>query len=157
MNIIITGHQTAAHRLREQPGHYDFLFITSPRMPFEWLGGEKVLEQARTAIMLQFDDIDFPMTDMTEPRREHVESALKWVPDKKNLLVACQAGISRSSATAVVLRASCMSVPEALEVLDPAVHHPNQLVIQLGETILGKTGLADAVSEWKRFRRQQIW
>ncbi len=157
MNIIITGHQRAAHRLREQPGHYDFLFITSPRMPFEWLGGEDVLKFARTSLMLQFDDIDFAMTDMTEPRHEHVESALSWAPDKSNLLIACQAGISRSSATAVVLRASCMSVPEALNILDPAVHHPNQRVIELGEQILNKPGLANAVSEWKRFRRQQIW
>lgn len=157
MNIIITGHQRAANRLREQPGHYDFLFITSPRMPFEWLGSEEVLKQARSHLMLQFDDIDSPMTDMTEPRRHHVESAVNWATDRSNLLIACQAGISRSSATAVVVRASRMSVPESLEILDPAVHHPNQLIIQLGEAILNKPGLADAVSEWKRFRRQQVW
>jgi predicted protein tyrosine phosphatase len=157
MNIIITGHQRAAIRLREQPGQYDFLFITSPRMPFEWLGSEQVLEHARSSLMLQFDDIDSPMSDLTEPQRHHVESALSWAPDKSNLLIACQAGISRSSATAVVVRASRMSVPEALEILDPGVHHPNQLIIQLGEAILDKPGLADAVSEWKRFRRQQSW
>lgn len=156
MNIIITGHPWAAQRLRDHPGHYDFLFITSPRTPFEWLGSEDVLKQARSHLMLQFDDIDFPNTDMTEPRRHHVESALSWATDKTDLLIACQAGISRSSATAVVVRASRMSVPEALEILDPAVHHPNQLIIQLGEAILNKPGLADAVSEWKRFRRQQI-
>jgi len=153
MYIIICGHHRALETVRGKPGYHDLLFITSPRDPFGLPGTETILEQVRAGLMLQFDDISGPIDDMIEPRREHVARALAWAADKSNLIVACQAGISRSSGMAVVLRAARMPVPEALQILDPAVHHPNQLVVQHGEDILGITGLADAVSEWKRYRR----
>jgi predicted protein tyrosine phosphatase len=157
MDILITGHQGALYHVREKPGYYDLLFITSPRMPFGCPGTETILEQGRSGLMLQFDDINGPFPDMTEPRREHVEAALAWSRDKSNFLVACQAGISRSSGMAVVLRASRMPITEALNILDPMIHHPNQLVVRLGEEVLGVAGLVDAVSEWKRFHRQAVW
>lgn len=155
MDICITGHHGALEAVRARPRHHDLLFITAPHTPFGLPGSETILELARAGLMLQFHDIDCPMDDMIEPRREHVAAALDWARDRSNLIVACQAGISRSSGMAVVLRAARLPVAEALQILDPAVHHPNQLVVQHGEAILGVAGLADAVSEWKRRRRSQ--
>jgi hypothetical protein len=54
----------------------------------------------------------------------------------------------------VVIAASRYSIAEALQVLKPIIHYPNQLIVELGESILAKPGLADAVREWKLWRHR---
>jgi predicted protein tyrosine phosphatase len=78
---------------------------------------------------------------------------LEWAADKTNLVVACRAGISRSSASAVVIMASRGPILDAVNVLRPEIHSPNLLIVRYGEQILGKPGLTEAVQEWKRWRR----
>jgi predicted protein tyrosine phosphatase len=151
--ILIRGHEAALELVLKQPGHFDVVYITSPSLPFIVTGSEAILDKGRSTIMVQFDDVDGPMEGFVPPRREHIAAVLDWSKDKSNFLISCRAGISRSSAMAVVILASRVPVPESLVVLDPAVHHPNPLVVQFGEEILGKAGLAEAVSEWKRFRQ----
>jgi predicted protein tyrosine phosphatase len=152
MSFLIRPHEGALALVREQPGQYDVVYITSPLFPFPVEGSETILELARSALMVQFDDVEGAMDGLAAPQRHHVASVLDWAAGKSNFLISCRAGISRSSATAVVIRASRMPIGEALEVLVPRLHYPNQLVVQHGEAILGKPGLADAVREWKHVR-----
>lgn len=152
MKFLIRSHEGALALAREQPQHYDLIFITSPHMPFPVEGCDRILELARSGLLLQFDDVDGDLEGLVAPQRAHVAAALDWARGKDNFLIACRAGISRSSATAVVIRASQSTAVEALDVLTPGMHYPNPLIIRHGEEILGKHGLSDAVREWKRMR-----
>jgi len=153
MNIQIRSHEGALELVQQQPHHFDIAFITSPKTPFPVPGSEAILERARSSIMLQFDDVDGPMEDLVPPRLDQIRELLEWAADKTNLVVACRAGISRSSASAVVIMASRGPILDALNVLHPEIHSPNLLIVRYGEQILGKPGLTEAVQEWKRWRR----
>jgi predicted protein tyrosine phosphatase len=152
MNILIRSHERALELVERQPNVYDLAFITSPLVPFPVPGSEAILQKARSSLMLQFDDVDGPMEDLVPPGREHIHELIEWAKDKSNLIISCRAGISRSSASAVVVLASRGPIVDALRILQPETHSPNILVIRHGEEILAKPGLADAVLEWKRFR-----
>jgi len=152
MKFIIRSHEGALALVREHPQQFDVIYITSPHMPYPVEGSAGLLDLGRSGLMLQFDDVDGPIDGLVAPQRAHVAAALDWARGKSNFLIACRAGISRSSATAVVLRASQCSPVEALEVLTPGMHYPNPLIICHGEEILGLHGLSEAVREWKRMR-----
>jgi predicted protein tyrosine phosphatase len=153
MKIQIRSHEGALELVQQQPFHHDIAFITSPQTPFPVPGSEGILKKARNSIMLQFDDVDGPMEDFVPPRREQIKELLEWACDKTNLVISCRAGISRSSAAAVVVMASRVSILDALTILEPETHWPNLLIVQYGEEILRKPGLTDAVREWKRWRQ----
>src|SRR5262245_8882139 len=106
MNIQIRSHEGALQLVQDRPHHYDIAFITSPQTPFSVPGSQAILDQARQSLMLQFDDIDGPVLDLVPPTREQIEGLLDWASDKSNLVASCLAGVSRSSAAAVVIMAS---------------------------------------------------
>lgn len=152
MKIQIAGHRDAARIVEEAPGQFDVVFITSPHEPYAVPGSATIAERSRSILMLQFDDIEGPADGYLHPRAQHVKEVLAWIGDKDNLLVSCQMGISRSSAMAVIIMASRGSLVDALSILQPEIHHPNPLLIEIGEAVLGKAGLVELVLEWKRWR-----
>lgn len=90
-----------------------------------------------------FDDIVTPHDFYVLPTFEHVKRILDFtdkILDGQNLLIHCHAGISRSTAIALLVLCQSGFTPEqAVErVLEirPQMW-PNELVIQLGEEILG--------------------
>lgn len=82
--------------------------------------------------------------ELFSPTREHVKEMVKWaktLPDDANLLVHCFAGVSRSSATAIVVECSrnnVKSYDEIKEIFDymagiRPIMMPNPLIIRFAD------------------------
>jgi predicted protein tyrosine phosphatase len=107
-------------------------------------------EHAR--LELRFHDIIDETPGMVLPRREHVEQILAFGRDmlaepsgRANLLVHCHAGISRSTASMLLILAQALPhVPaevlaaEVLRIRDRA--WPNLHIIEMGDALLGRRG-----------------
>ena len=105
---------------------------------------------AASCLTLRFHDIRQPIEGCVEPRREHIEKALKWsrILRVEDLLVTCHVGISRSPAMAYVLACSVMPPREAIKVLDPSRHIPNKLIIRLAADVLGSREVLNTFLFW---------
>jgi predicted protein tyrosine phosphatase len=107
-------------------------------------------EHAR--LELRFHDVIDETPGMVTPRREHVEQVLAFGRDllaepagRANLLVHCHAGISRSTASMILILAQARpDLPaealarEVLRIRDKA--WPNLRIIELGDSLLGRGG-----------------
>lgn len=148
MNITICGHRKAARILADKPGHYDVIMISSPDSFFGVEGSDTIIKNAKSYKLLAFHDISVVREGMHPPEQHHIEEALEFAKDKEELIVCCQAGISRSSATAYVIKAREVGEFEALAILDPHVHHPNGMIVKLGSQILKKPDMVEFVHIW---------
>ena len=149
MEITICGHSKAAKILADKPGCLDVIMISSPSTFFAVKGSETIIGNAKSYKLLVFDDIPSVREGFHEPKIEHIQDALDFAQDKKELIVCCQAGVSRSSAVAYVIRAKAVGAYEALSVLNPSVHFPNSMVVELGSQILKKPDMVELVRIWK--------
>jgi predicted protein tyrosine phosphatase len=109
---------------------------------------------------LHFDDIIVPRPGMEMPQRAHVERILEFGRDLVNepegvghLLVHCHAGISRSTASLVMILAQARpdrparEAVEAVAAIRPQAW-PNILMTEMADDLLGRGGeLVDAVRE----------
>jgi predicted protein tyrosine phosphatase len=107
-------------------------------------------EHAR--LELRFHDIIDETAGMVLPRREHVEEVLAFGRDmlaepagKANLLVHCHAGISRSTASMLLILAQALPhepaealAAEVLRIREKA--WPNLRIIEMGDALLGRGG-----------------
>jgi len=107
-------------------------------------------EHAR--LELRFHDVIEEVAGMLPPRREHVEQVLAFGRDlmaepagRANLLVHCHAGISRSTASMILILAQARpDLPaeavamEVLRIRDKA--WPNLRIIEMGDALLGRGG-----------------
>lgn len=106
----------------------------------EW-GSRNQVESIRDksdCLILEFDDTTFEKDELS-PRREHVEEALAWAKtrDINNMVVACAAGISRSSAMAFLILCQEMDPSDAFLIWELGEHHPNELILHYGVEVLG--------------------
>jgi len=115
---------------------------------------------------LDFHDIERPAPDMTAPESHHINtaiSALRRVPAHRPVLVHCHAGISRSSATALVLatarqlhagKAPAEAVSDAFSQVSAATPHarPNMRIIEIGATALELSNTNFVQSAWDLHR-----
>jgi predicted protein tyrosine phosphatase len=107
-------------------------------------------EHAR--LELRFHDVIEELPGMLAPRREHVEQVLAFGRDllaepagRANLLVHCHAGISRSTASMILILAQARPdlpaetvAQEVLRIRGKA--WPNLRIIELGDALLGRGG-----------------
>jgi predicted protein tyrosine phosphatase len=140
--------------IAELPAHSDIgishvLSILDPQWPVPDAFGS-FGEHAR--LELRFHDIIEPTPGMVLPRREHVEQVLAFGRDllaepagQANLLVHCHAGISRSTASMLLILAQALPdmkaqtlAAEVLRIRDKA--WPNLLLIEMGDAMLGRDG-----------------
>jgi hypothetical protein len=152
LEITICGHRRAVQILKEKPKELDILMISSPEPYGSFFGvegSEQIPELARECKMIAFHDIDFPRPGYHPPSKEDIQEALKWAKGKKKIIVACQAGISRSSATAYVIKCTTTDPRSALLILDEDKHSPNMMIIRHGADILQKPEMVDIVLDWK--------
>ena len=151
MKVDICSHRNAAALLSEQPKTYDVILIFNP-------GGRYDNEDYLTAIRqhanriceLEFDDVEFPRDRHQMPEARHVRSAVDFAADKEQLVVTCTAGMSRSAALAYVVACTKMDPVEAVKVLDPNRHTPNEKVVFLGYDFLGRP--AEMLEAYARFK-----
>jgi len=109
-----------------------------------------MVDKALSVLPLEFDDVistDLPLP----PTHEHILELIDWSRDKDPIIIHCEAGVSRSSACAVAIAASRMSIPLAIEkVLNPWLHWPNELVIKHAAEILWCPQLESAMEDWRK-------
>lgn len=150
MKLTICGHDEAAKILAKKPNKLDIIFISSPENKYAIDGSEKIAELARESCEILFNDITFPIGhSKTVPEEHHVQKALDFAKGKKELIVSCQMGISRSSAIAYLIEASIVGYEKAFDILNMKVHSPNLLVIKHGAKLLGEQEILTAMLDWK--------
>ncbi len=74
---------------------------------------------------------------------------MDFAKGKDELIVSCQMGVSRSSATAYIIAAAALGPDEAFKVLDKTIHSPNGMVIRHGADILGDPDIVSKMNTWK--------
>jgi predicted protein tyrosine phosphatase len=148
--------------IAELPEHSDVgishvLSILDPEWPVPDAFGS-FGEHAR--LELRFHDIIEPTPGMVLPRRSHVEEVLAFGRDlmsepagQANLLVHCHAGISRSTASMLLILTQALPrVPvdalaaEVLRIRDKA--WPNLMLIEMGDDLLGRGGAIVRAARW---------
>ena len=107
-------------------------------------------------LQVSVNDIAHHDHSLVPPGREHVENILNfidgWTPDDP-ILIHCWAGISRSTATALItlckFNAEASEFALAQMLRDAAPHaHPNRLLIKHADDLMGREGrLVQAVEE----------
>jgi predicted protein tyrosine phosphatase len=133
-DIFIAGHcaPTCYATLSMYPKQLDTIVYSDPGWPIP----NYLDDMTKSYIHLEC----FDTTDVREhaepPTREHVKTALDWSEGKEKLLVACHAGISRSSATALLIAAREWGLKEAFRILLPGWHRPNRLILKYGSELL---------------------
>ena len=150
MQTEICGHADVHALLDEDPRNRDLILITNPGyVPF----GDEVLRLARRVLHLQFDDIAATFPDMHPPTSADVQRALDWAAGSEDLVVACHAGISRSSALAYVIRSRDWSPSQAVQILTRGLHSPNRLIVDLGAKLLGNPLVWSTYESWRNLPR----
>jgi predicted protein tyrosine phosphatase len=115
---------------------------------------------ARNVLHVHIDDIwdkSHEAQGFVLPNLSDVSRILDWKRSKgseNRLLVHCHAGISRSSAIAFIISCMDKSIEESLQILDPAIHYPNELLIKLGSELLDKPEMIPAI---KAFHERALW
>lgn len=93
-------------------------------------------------LALQFHDIDMTMRGYVEPEPEHIQQALAFAREIDGpLLVHCRAGISRSTAIALAIRADHLGAGNERQACEWLYHtcpqaQPNCLVVFIADQIL---------------------
>ena len=153
--IQIRGHavRTAQQFLADCPGEFHCLVITDASYPFP----EEISEWSRDILHLAFDDASFPsglhqLADLTI-----VQKGIAWAEGRDKLLIACHAGISRSAAFAFLIACTDRPPEQALRILDPMLHRPNDLVVFLGAKALRNRMIWDMFLEWCREHKIEDW
>jgi len=98
---------------------------------------EKKLASSKGFLKLEFDDIVKDVFPYVSPTKEQVLEGLKWAKDRRPLIVHCWAGVSRSSAMALLIAIQSVGLNDGLKVLSPSLHYPNERIIEIGETHFG--------------------
>jgi predicted protein tyrosine phosphatase len=121
--------------VKQNPGIHDCIVIYEPGREAEVA---EILPNCRSHLALGFHDITMARNDAIEPQPKHIWEALNWASDKQDIYVACRAGVSRSSAIAYLIACTRMTPEQAVLILDPDRHIPNELLIKHGSRILGE-------------------
>jgi len=112
----------------------------------EWQPPTPVEIEPRHHHRVEINDITEPEPDQILPNRGHVEELVAFLEDAReaSLLIHCWAGISRSTAAALI--AMVLDAPgrerEAVATLRARAPwaEPNRLIIRLADEVLGRKG-----------------
>lgn len=100
-----------------------------------------------------FDDVWLPEHEKMGyklPTKEDVAKILEWARGKNPMTVHCTGGISRSSAIAYLIACLRSSPEEAIKILNPLIHSPNELIVQFGSEILGNPKILEVYKEFEK-------
>lgn len=111
-----------------------------------------VVTEAKDWIHIPIDDLDnYNYSSYNPPQAEDIKAALDFAEGKQKLIVACSAGISRSSSTAYLINArEKNSATEGLKILEIGRHHPNRLIVYIGSRLLKNEDIWEKYVKWMR-------
>jgi len=108
-------------------------------------------------LVVQFDDLVYELPieyrdryKQKPPSEQDIKMILEWAMSKmkensNDIIVQCTAGVSRSSAVAILI--NYLKDPEnALSVINPMLHSPNEKVLEFGDKLLN-TKIQDPAME----------
>jgi len=107
---------------------------------------------AHAKLELRFDDVIEEVPDKAVPRRQHVEEILALgrdlsaePTDAAHLLVHCHAGISRSTASMLLILAQACPERSGAELMGEILRirakaWPNLRIVEFGDALLGRDG-----------------
>lgn len=138
-DIRIYGIHHVGNAIARYPGEFGLISLLSPEAPtpdFVEVGNPSHLH-------LKFHDIDGPRPGWQCPRIEHVQKIIDTGPailSHKTVFSHCYAGVSRSTAAAIILHYlntedATKAVQEVLRV-KPACR-PNRLLLSFADELLG--------------------
>jgi predicted protein tyrosine phosphatase len=130
--------------LDKHPKEFDAIIINGPEDSVP----DYVPDSTNNHLHLQFDDVIFDYGHMVKPEKHHVAKALEWAKGRNDIVVACHAGISRSSAIAYAIVCQEHNIEDALSILDPERHQPNKRIVYLAAKILNNPFIWDKFVEW---------
>ncbi len=105
---------------------------------------------AKDCICVKFDDVEMARPGYEIATEDQIKQVIEWAKDKDELIVACRAGISRSSAMAYLIAASKVGPEKAIKMLDMSWHQPNPLVVEIGTKVLGNPKVKEVYQQWKK-------
>lgn len=111
---------------------------------------EMITSVAKNCLCLKFEDIEHERVGYDTAKEDHIRQAIEWAKDKDKLIVACRAGISRSSAIAYLVASSKFGPQEAVKILNMEIHQPNRLVVSLGAKVLGSDRINEVLDDWMK-------
>lgn len=140
MEILIAGHcvGTLQSLIQERRNELDALVITNKETPFP----VEVEKLVKGFLWLRFDDVLQSRGHYVAVEPKQIEEGLAWAKGRERIVIACHAGISRSSGMAVLIAMQEYNdLDKAFSILDLKKHWPNTLVIKLGAEILKRPDL----------------
>lgn len=112
---------------------------------------QEVQDHANDWFHIAADDLDnYGFKMHFPPTAKNIADALKWSKGKTELVVACHAGISRSSATAYIIASRALGPEWALDILEKGHHWPNRLIVYLGSKLLKNDKIWERFVEWQK-------
>lgn len=147
---MILSHRAAAEHLAENPTKtIDVVLITNSGGRYDDERFTNLIKQhANRLCHLVFDDVDFPRERHVMVEKHQIQQAIDFAADKHELVVTCTAGMSRSAGLAYIIACSKMDPSEAVTVLDPNRHTPNEKVVFLGHEIVNKPTLLEVYARF---------
>jgi predicted protein tyrosine phosphatase len=147
MEIKIFGRTELEQFVSKNPKQYDVIYYTHSESPEIDL----IRHHAIESLHMPVDDIDHYEYKMhVAPSALTVKRFLDFAKGRKKLVVACAAGISRSSSTAYLIAAREYGADGGLAVLQKAHHFPNRLNVYIGTILLENPDIWTKYVEWMR-------
>lgn len=149
MIYVCNLHEMPGHVGTVRPSHLISLVTSAEQPPTP----DGILVECH--LRVEIDDISEPLPGGVLPERHHVERLVEflgvWQHDDAPLLIHCVAGISRSTASALiglVLKAGGREAEAARHLRVHAPHaQPNRRIVALADEILGLDGRLIAARE----------
>jgi len=153
VNIEIFSAKGAAKEVKRNPGMWHVISLRGPDQPDSEHPMYKHEQYCAAIVIRKFDDVwldKHGQQGYILPSKEDVQACLDFVTEHSpaNLLVHCAAGVSRSSATAYLVACTMKPASEAITMLNPMLHMPNERIVQYGTEILGNTDI------WREFQKE---
>lgn len=145
MEILIKNYLAGSHLLHSEPNTWDAIVILDSHVK----ESDFVNKFALTHLFLRFDDVTKSTPSKRAPSIQQIESAMKFGNDSDKLLVCCRAGQSRSAAIAFSIAYQKLGATNALALLNPKRHAPNQLIIDLAATKIDDASFMTVFMEWQ--------
>jgi predicted protein tyrosine phosphatase len=146
VNIEIFSAENAVKEIKQHSKKWHVVSLRDCKYGGDTHNLDGLDEDTKGIFIKKFDDVShmkYKMMGYTPPEQSDIEDILNWVKvvQPKNLMVHCWAGVSRSSATAYVIACTIMEPEEAIKLLIPGKHIPNEMIIEYGASILNNRNI----------------